>query len=278
MNSFHNITTIYIEYESHNDTSRITCDYFEPHSKLTTDTSQRQVDREIWDEHQWEEFFRESDKRTELYHQLWEAYIRDHPPPEEDAPQHLQDAYWDAMHADLAVQMGWDSDYEDDVEDLWLDIDDDALYDDLEDDELEEEWKTGLAEEFPDEQPTEELPLWQAADVFRQATFAWLETVPPPYRGTAIVEVCANVIQIVTKLGAAHRMGYEMDVLGGNIAQTKRALQAANRALTALHNLRDADFMANHDYERLYEQAYEVRNGLALRVQSLRERFEKGVE
>jgi len=240
------------------------------------------MDGEIWDEHEWEEFFRESDKRTELYHQLWEAYVRDNPPPDEDAPEEIQRAYWDAMDDDLAAQMGWDGSEDDADDDGWLDFDPDELEDDLLDVELDDEdgeaWKVGLGDEFPDAQPPEQLPLWQAADRLRKETFAWLETVPAPYRGTAIVEVCANVIQIVSKLGAAHRMGYEIDVLGGNIAQSKRSLQAANRLLQALHNLREADFMTEADYNRLYEQAYEVRNGLGLRVQSLRERFQTGVD
>jgi hypothetical protein len=234
-------------------------------------------DGEIWDEHQWEEFFRDADKRTELYHQLWEAYVRDNPPPEDDAPDDVSDAYWETMHEDLSRQMGWDEG-EEDEDDLpeWLDFEEDDE-EDLADAEGEF-WKTGLADEFPEEQSSEELPLWRAAETFREATFSWLETVPAPYRGTAIVEVCANVIQVVTKLAAAHRMGYERDMLGGNIAQTKRALQSANRALTALQNLREAEFMAAHDYARLYEQAYEVRNGLGLRVQTLREQFQRGVD
>ncbi|MGM0744133.1 MAG: hypothetical protein ACQETF_02440, partial [Bacteroidota bacterium] len=61
---------------------------------------------EIWDEHQWEEFFRESDKRTDKYILLLEQYM-DHPDRDRI----------------IAEQMGWTHllDDEDDESENWAD-------------------------------------------------------------------------------------------------------------------------------------------------------------
>lgn len=227
---------------------------------------------EIWDEHRWEDFLREADRRTDLYLRMREAYVRQHPPPPEGAPEAEREAWRQALDAHLAARMGWSlgtgggAVEEFDPEDLGLPEDPP---------EEGEDWKSGLAELYPETQDVTELPLWQAADAFGQAVLEWSDTVPERYKDDALVEVCANALQVAAKLAAAHGMGYETEVLGGNIAQTKRALAAANRALVALQSLRDAPFLAPRDYRRLYEQGFEVRNAVGLHVQALRERFER---
>lgn len=219
---------------------------------------------EIWDEHRWEEFFREADRRTELYVRLREAYVRAHPPPPDDAPAAEHEAWRRALEEHLAAQMGWS-----------LDEHPLAPEEDDPDDAAGEAWKRGLVDHFPERQDVTELPLWQAADAFGQAVLAWSDTVPARYKDLALVETCANALQVAAKLAAAHAMGYEPEVLGGNIAQAKRALAAANRALAALQALREAPFVGPRDYRRLYEQGFELRNAIGLHVQALRERFER---
>lgn len=199
--------------------------------------------------------------------------MRENPPPAPSATESERKAWDDAFHRHLAERMGWSR--EDAEVPEWM-IDSMGLSE--EDEPVEGEgWKAGLGTEFIEDQDVADLPLWQAADAFRAAVMAWVRVLPDDYRGSALVELCTGAIQTVTKLESAHRMGYDIEVLGGNIAKSKRALASANRALTALQHFRGEPFMLESDYVRLYEQGFEVRNALGLHVQQLREMFDRGV-
>jgi len=222
---------------------------------------------EIWDEHEWEDFFREADRRTDLYLRLLEAYVRQHPPPPEDAPEAAHEAWQRALDTHLALRMGWDP--EDAPEPPSAD-------DDAEPEEVAEAWKADAPDLFPEDVPLRNLPLWREANAFAQAVLRWADTVPVHLKDFALVDACAHALQVPAKLAGAHAMGYDAETLGGNIAQAKRALNAANRALAALHHLRAAPSLAERDFWRLYEAGYEVRNAVGLHVQALRERFWEG--
>ncbi len=227
---------------------------------------------EIWDEHRWEEFLRESDRRTDLYIRYWDEYVRRIPPPEPTAEAE-HEAWERGLHVWLARKMGWDQD--DAGLPLWLeDFDEDP------DEEPDggEAWKAGLGEAYPEAQDVRDLPIYQRAFAFGLAVIEWADTVPEEVKDGSLVDFCSNALQVGAKIAGGHGMGYEIESLGGNIAVTKRGLHAANRALAALQQLRDAAFMEEAVYRRLYEQSYEVRNAVGLHVQHLRERFERGVE
>jgi hypothetical protein len=220
---------------------------------------------EVWDEHEWEDFLREADRRTELYLRVLEAYVREHPPPPEAAPEAEHEAWQRALDAHLALRMGWNPE------------DAPPAPEDLEESEDEGEgWKADAPDLYPEAADVRDLPLLQAAQAFAQAVLRWADAVPEDLKDDVLVDACANALLVPTKLAGAHAMGYEPDTLGGNIAQTKRALHAANRALAALHALRDEPSLPPPDFWRLYEQGYEVRNAVGLHVQALRERFEEG--
>ena len=69
-------------------------------------------------------------------------------------------------------------------------------------------------------------------------------------------------------------MGYEREMLGGNIACAKRGLKAANDALGWLKEMKGARFLSQPQYMHFYEQTFEVRNNLGIYVQDLRGRFD----
>lgn len=216
---------------------------------------------DIWDEERWEQFFREADRRTELYVRLREAWVRAHPPPPESAPEAEHDAWHEALEQHLVRRMGWAAPLSDLPAEPPPPDEADA-------------WKVGLADDFPGEQPVEALPVWQTAMALVEAAYRWARALPEDHHSTSVAELCAAVNVVAAKIANGHGMGYEPDVLGGNIAQAKRALAAANRALDALTALRDEPFTTEADYHALYEHAYEVRNAVGLHVQALRERFE----
>jgi hypothetical protein len=225
---------------------------------------------EIWDEYQWEDFLREADRRTDLYLRLLEAYVRDNPPPPEDAADDDHAEWQRALDDHLAERMGWSFGTQDDAPHELNDAGDEP--------DEGEDWKAGLPEQYPEEQDAEDLPLYQLAEAFGEAVLSWADTIPEAQKDVLLVEACANALQVAAKLAGGHGMGYELESLGGNIAYTKRALHAANRALAALHALGDAPFVTEADYRHLYEQGFELRNAVGLHVQTLREQFEKGIE
>ena len=84
--------------------------------------------------------------------------------------------------------------------------------------------------------------------------------------------------QAPAHLARGYGIGHERDTLGGNIACAKRGLADANAALALLARMKSAPYMNASTYRRLYEQAYEVRNAIALYVLDLRERFDLGID
>lgn len=107
---------------------------------------------------------------------------------------------------------------------------------------------------------------------------AWANTLPGYVKDSTLVQFCSYAMEIASNVAKGHDMGYEREMIGGNIACVKRALNAANASLEGLHEMRDAPYMSAQLYARLYEQTYEVRNGLALYVLDLRDRFNLGID
>ena len=191
-------------------------------------------------------------------------------PPDDASPE--EEAAWKArLEAYLRRRTG----FEGSVDDLpvWEHEPEDVEPEDAEG----EGWKSGLTV-FPEEQSVDDLPVYRSARALATAVLRWSEPIPSNVKDGDFVQFCSNALQIAAKVSGGHAVGYERDMLGGNIAYVKRGLAAANAALEALRSLRDAPYMRAADYRRLYEATYEVRNAVALHVLRLRERFERGVE
>jgi len=226
---------------------------------------------EPWDEHEWEDFLRENDRRVDHFMALLAAFMNRYPPPPESASA-KEEAAWKAhLEAYIRRRTG----YEGSVDDLpvW-----EQEFGDAEPEDAEGEgWKVGLAA-FPERQSVEELPVYQLARALATTVLRWSEPVPADAKDGDFVLFCSNALQIAAKVSGGHAVGYERDMLGGNIAYVKRGLVAANAALDALRTLRHASYMRPEDYHRLFEATYEVRNAVALHVLRLRERFERGTD
>ncbi len=235
-----------------------------------------------WDEDQWEAFLRENDKRIDRYMELLHDFLKRHPRPTHEDPERL--ARWKGdlrrfidekgwTRDDLALPFLWlDDDHESGVDEAWDNIDEalhDAGYAD-----------SHLADE-PDDAPLndlEHLPIYQQAFALTRRVMDWSDGVPGGVKGSTLVQFCANVMQVPAKIAEGHAIGYERDMLGGNIACVKRALAAANAALQRLHQLKCEPYMTPGTYRTLYEETYELRNALGLYVQDLRDRFNLGID
>lgn len=225
---------------------------------------------DVWDEHDWEDFLRENDRRVDRFMALLTDFMARHPPPPEGAPPGDEAAWKARLEAFMRRHTGFDGSADD------LPVWEDEAGGEPED-AAGEGWKAGLAS-FPEEQPVDELPVYQAARTLARHVLRWTEGIPTEAKDSGLVQFCSHVLEVPAKLGGGHAVGYERDVLGGNIAYVKRGLAAANDALDALQRIQGAPYMRPAAYRRLYEATYEVRNAVALHVLRLRERFERGTD
>jgi len=211
---------------------------------------------EIWDEHQWEEFMRESDKRSEKYVRLLKEYS-DHPDCDRI----------------IAIKMGWFHMLPE------TDCDDSRSLLDEHFSEYEEgdEWKqiTGYDPiEFDD---FEDFPLYQKAYEYTIKGIDFLKNQIDDVKDDSLDAFAKSLIIPPAKIAGGFGFGFEMESLGGNIANCKRGLTAANRVLTALQEMRDKNIINSSTFSTLYTGGKEVRDDLAIYIVELRERFRRGI-
>lgn len=207
---------------------------------------------EIWDEHQWEEFFRESDRQTEKFSELLDKY-KDHPDCDRI----------------IAEEMGWTH--------LTDNSDDEFGYllDDIESYEYEdgEDWKCLTNYETNN---FEDLPIYQLAYDFALESINLVEEHLSNNNDESINEFARAITIPPAKIAGGFSLGFDQDMIGGNIANCKRGLNAANRMLNALYEIGEKDLLENSLYLEMYGRAKEVRDELAIYIVEMRERFRRG--
>jgi len=211
-------------------------------------------DPEIWDEHRWEEFFRESDKQTNKYIRLFEKYM-DHPD----------------CNRIIAEEMGWTqiSDENNDGKE-WLDEFN------LEEYKEGEEWKRLTGYEPADFDQFEDLPLYQIAHEFAIDAKKMINN-RFANRNDESVQTFSRFVTIPSaKIAGGFSFGFDQDSIGGNIANCKRGLNAANKMLDALYDISEKELLDRDTYLEFYSRAKEVRDELAIYIVELRERFRRG--
>ncbi|MDX1640970.1 MAG: hypothetical protein R3220_04705 [Balneolaceae bacterium] len=210
---------------------------------------------EIWDEFQWEEFMREADKRTEKYSQLFEKYL-DH--PDRDTI--------------IAKEMGWDH--------LLDEAEDDDKWEEFLDVDIVEEgeqWKQLTGYEPTQIDRFENLPLYQLAYQFTLDSIDLIESRFENENDDSISSFASSVIIPPAKIAGGFAFGFELESIGGNIANCKRGLNAANKMLVALQEMRDKKTLDQKTFQDYYSRGKEVRDELGIYIVELRERFRKGI-
>ncbi|AXI99617.1 hypothetical protein CYPRO_0330 [Cyclonatronum proteinivorum] len=85
----------------------------------------------------------------------------------------------------------------------------------------------------------------------------------------------ADVLQVSAKIASGYALGFYDDMIGGNIAFCKKALQAANRALSSLQTIKEKNLVfGDVEYRQLHCDLFEIRNDLGIYIQELRDMFE----
>ncbi len=190
-------------------------------------------------------------------------------------------------HLDLRDEGKSGPDEDDSPEDqdpLNFDDDDDSDMldeDDLDDLDIEEgeEWKL-LSDDFTlsDSGSIDNLEVYRNAHDFGAHILVRSADVfidDPDFRDLFNLFV-SDVLHISAKIAAGYSLGFEADMLGGNIAYCKKGLQAANRALTYLKLLKEHEIeFGDFEYKQLHADLFHIRNDLGIYVQELREMFEE---
>jgi hypothetical protein len=218
-------------------------------------------DPEIMDEFQWEEFMKKSDERTEKYGKLMEKYF-DHPDRDKI----------------IAREMGW----------TWLldaleaqergELPEHEEDDYIEEEDEGEEWKK--ASQFhPDrDEEREKIPAYRIAREFALRAIDFVKTLPEDKASQECVRAFIEGATVpAAKIAGGVGFGFEMETIGGNIANCKRGLAKANQCLTALHEMKEQKIVDENAYAELSREATEMRDALALYITDLRERFQRGI-
>lgn len=205
-------------------------------------------DSEVWDEEQWEKFMEEADRRVEDYMKLIEEEIKHRKENETD----FNDDEMEKNKETVAEMSESDYAYGDNEErentDAFLDNQEKA-----------ESFKT--------------LPVWKIAYDFGFAVHDFVEKYyPGDYVPPEILMLCRNCFLIAAKIAGGHAMGYDKDVLEGNIAYCKRGLKAAENCLEALEKLR-IKIKATPALLKLYGFSLRTRNAVREWIKDLRQRI-----
>ena len=250
-------------------------------------------DGPIWNEFQWESHLNEIEKRSE---QLRRFITSD---PNGNTPRWLillqesideLDAVETFIEEELLLDDAYFPEDEDDWEDEEDEWDDDDFFfldedfpfdqDDDEDDyESGESWKE-LSEEYSMDEfgSIENLSVYKESRNFAVDVLKWGESINPHYQSKPVHEFVSNTLIISAKLAGGYSFGFDLDVLGGNIAYTKKALYSANEALLNLQRLKNGKLLDSELYFEFHNRLFEIRNNIGVYVQELRDRFNTGMD
>lgn len=270
----------------------------------------RSNEEEIWNEQQWESHLNEMEVKSEklrVYIETnlgeqsprWSRFLDGFPTKLDAIDAYIEDElmFEDAYFPD--DDDDWDDD-DDEVDDFFLNADESEDEDDMEEGE---EWKKHLDPDSPfrsefnpeSEENDQDIATWianqilddpeeiaemeiydeareLAADMLKLA-----EIVPQDEQDEKFIELVTKTVNVGSKVAGAFAFGFDLDVLGGNIAYCKKALGYANQVLELLQELKYRPFMRYVDYETLHERMFDLRNDLGVHIQELREELNEGL-
>ncbi len=227
-------------------------------------------DDEIWDEDQWEEHLRANDQRLARRLAIFFDHLAERPRPiDADEDTYTQ---WKEDFTRALLESGFSD------TDPLLDMIDEAPTNSGSFFDIGSADDVGIDDLDPPLRPVEDLILYRKALDLSVDLLGWTDGVPIHAKDSTFVHFCANVTQLPANIARGHAFGFEKDLIGGNIACVKRALQAANEGLLLLGYLKGTEYMPQGHYHELYERLFELRNDLGIYVQQLRERFELGID
>ncbi|MDG5766881.1 hypothetical protein QA596_05335 [Balneolales bacterium ANBcel1] len=263
----------------------------------------------IWDEFEWESHINEMARRHEHLRQLiesdhgnrprWLSHINDFPTKldavdafieeellleESHFPVDDEDEF-ESEQDDALFELLDDGEEEDDIFgddeddpeiDFFQDSGDDEE-DDMDDDQVEEMFEQIFDEET--REPTgydyaslENIAIYTDARDLSADLLLFNDSQPRYMQHPGFIRLVSDTLQISSKLAAAYSMGFDVEVLGANIAYCKKALAHANHTLAHLQSLKGNPVQVA-DYYELHRRLFELRNNIAIHIQDTRAFF-----
>lgn len=216
-----------------------------------------------WSEAEWDAFLDRADFCSARYQELFETLADD---PERDKI--------------IGREMGWDES-EPQTETPWLR----EMEQQAESEPAGESWSRGEgAEEASasihaqldaEDAALNSIPAYREALAFGDAVR--LAIMAMPQDGEAepdddLIQTLTQALAIAAKVAAGHGIGYHDQVLGGNIAQCRRAIEAADGCAVSLQCIAQKRLIESPTASRLQQQLARVRDTLELRLKELRSR------
>lgn len=198
----------------------------------------------VWDEHDWERFLQQQDRKTEKYMELLERFIDD---PNRDQI--------------IAREMGWNHLLDEEGQEWAENVD--SQFSEEEALEFEDEVSEGEEEDRQDKGAFgfEVHPLYQAAFILA----AWVDQLfeeagEKVTNHPAGVQLAGQTALASAKLAAA-LSDDDIDEIGMTIAYLKRALRAITSGLEAAVELRQEKAISPQQFQALNRRLFQVRDG-----------------
>jgi hypothetical protein len=189
-----------------------------------------------WTEEEWERLLRSSELRAARFEELFET-LENHPDRDRI----------------IAEEMGWDPEL------LCEDPEQDAAEEFEEELEPDEEWEE---EDRRQQAALESMPAYAEAQDWSAKAYSslrtFLEAAEEVDADDPLAIACCHPHIVPAKLCAGHSMGYDDDVLCGNIVYCKRALKAARESVAAMEQLAESGTVPEHLILPLIEQGNRV--------------------
>ncbi len=209
-------------------------------------------DEQPWNEEQWERFLHRSDVRSAKFGELLET-LMDHPDRDEI----------------IAREMGWDRGDQDDDQDDESEIELPDIQDVGTDEELEEF-------ERRREESLNAIPAYvrgfEWGTKVHKALEKYLKGSEEPDPDDPLVVAFSDSLVVTAKIAGGHGMGYDEEVLCGNIVCCKRSLEAADRSVAALEELAQRGTVPAETIQPLLEEGKLIRDLVQQHIAHLRSR------
>lgn len=196
-----------------------------------------EFDGDVWDEEQWEFFMQEADRRAEEY------------------LKKIEDELLSKKESLDGEEEGYRSPDERSSE--------------------EEQWKQG-GDGWCDgdgKDSFRHLPVWRTTYGFACEVQRFVEGLRDTgEKKREMQELAENSLAIPAKIAGGHGMGYDREVLEGNIAYCKRALKAAEQCAEALERIRIKE-NPTPEMLNLYGYSLRVRNEVRAWIEELRRKI-----
>ena len=205
-------------------------------------------DDEIWDEGRWEKFMQEADRQADEYLKKMEEELE-----RAEEFSHNFDSSEKEQEVEKDDEVN-ESEFSECENEIWKPPD--------------VKWK-----ETERKRDFEQIPAYSTAYDFGFAVNNFIKKFyPERFDIPEIRQLAENCFVIAVKIAGGHGMGYERDVLEGNIANCKRGLKAAENCLDALENFR-IKTKATPELLNLYGFSQKTRNAVREWIEELRNRI-----